>query len=158
MFSSLDQYSEYWSWIQNNLCLFTGWQWTQQWATLLHRTLLAWHPRPPCPWPHQWSPDPGAEVRSWVHARSLSCGAGHRPGSGSFAAALGFGHCPSVCDRWKWQCSCLQLSVCGQRNGGSACRVGGKSHSRLVCFWHLHMHFRQLASIRPQRKNFQEAC
>lgn len=116
---------------------FIGWKWAQQWATLLHWALLAWRAWPPDPRPLQWSPDPGAEVRSWVNSIPPPRGAGHRPGVGSFSEALGFSHCKSVCDRWKRQRSGLQLSICGQRHGGSACRVSGISslfcHKGWVC-------------------------
>lgn len=140
--------------------LFIGWQWTQQWATLLHRALLAWHTWPLDPWPLQWSPDHWAEVRSWVHALPLPCGAGHRSSSGPFSEALGFGHCPTVCNRRKWQRSGLQLSVCSQCHGGSACGVSGMSNCGLFlvpsCTFKSWLW--QFSVFRLQRKNIQEAC
>lgn len=110
---------------------FKGWQWTKQRATLLHRALLAQHAWPSDSRPRQRGPDPGTEVRSREDAISLPCCAGHRPGSGSHSEALGFGHRPSVCDGRKRQRSGLQLAVCGQCHGGSACRVSRMSYCNL---------------------------
>lgn len=110
---------------------FKGWQWTKQRATLLHRALLAQDAWPSDSRPHQWGSDPWTEVRSRDNAISLPCGAGHRPGSGSHSEALGFGHGPSVCDGRKRQRSGLQLAVCSQCHGGSACRVSRMSYCNL---------------------------
>lgn len=109
--------------------VFKGWQWAEQWATLLHWALLAWHTWPPDSRPCQRSPDPGAEDGSRINAVSLPSGSGHRPGCRSLSEALGFGHCTGVCDRWKWQRAGLQLTICCQCHGGSTCRVSGISHS-----------------------------